>query len=316
MVMKVTNISRLFILITILIVVSACSSDTPTSDDPSPDDTVIDTTTTGTPFVIGDIGANPDVLIPFWQPLANEIASNLDGYTHGEVVVASDIDSMSAMMSNGEVDLYLDSSYPSIIVSEASGSQLILRQWLSGVGEYHSIFFAMADSGYTSIEDLENQTVAFDKAFSTSGFFLPSFHLISNGYQLTQLSSLEADPAEGTVGYIFSNDDVNTINWVISGRVAAGVTDSVSYSDIPEDIRSELVILGESDALPRQLVSVRADMDEALIDDLVRILTEMDDNTVSTVLSEINTTQFDPVPDGVEVFSGRVNDMLAIVRGA
>ncbi|MEO0599214.1 MAG: PhnD/SsuA/transferrin family substrate-binding protein, partial [Chloroflexota bacterium] len=164
-----------------------CTSETPTESEevqaPPP---------AGESIVIADIGTNPDALIPELQPLADYLAANLDGFDSGRVVIAPDLDALSQMMADGEIDLYFDSAYPSMIVSQRTGSQLILRQWGANTAEYASVFFARADSGLTNIADLQGHTIAFDKEFSTSGYFLPNLYLLNEGYTTEQYDTLDA----------------------------------------------------------------------------------------------------------------------------
>jgi phosphonate transport system substrate-binding protein len=269
------------------------------------------------PFIVGDVGDDVDEIVPFLQPLADYIAANLEGYTHGEVAIAPDLDTMADMLENGDIDLYLDSAYPIVIVSRQSGSRIVLRQWARGVSEYHSVFFALESSDVDSISDLNGRLVAFDTPYSTSGYFLPAHYLLTEGHTITEVTDANAQIPEDAIGYIFSSDDSNTVDWVISGRVAAGVTDSTTYSDIPAATRDRLVILAETENMPRRLASVRPGMSEDVQASLIEVLSTMSDTEAGrAVLEHMRDTNFDLLPQGIDTFTEQIYAMLDAVEGS
>src|SRR5262249_23500359 len=154
--------------------------------------------------------------------------------------VAPDIPTLADWMKTGQADLFFDSPYPALAVSDLSGGQPILRRWKGGVSEYHSVIFVRADSGFTSVNDLVGKKIAFQDASSTSGYMLPLSYLIQANLNPVEIANPDAAVAAGNVGYLFSGADENSIDWVLSGRVAAAATDNVSYGDIPEDTRNGL----------------------------------------------------------------------------
>jgi len=310
-------LKRLCLLLVLIVVMAACGSseEQEATAIPTPEEIEM---VEEVAFVVGDIAEAPGDIIRYLTPTADYMAANLSayGYTIGRVRVAPDIETMSAWIESGEVHLYFDSVFPIMMVRNQSGGVPILRRWSRGVSEYHTVFFALADSGITEISDLNGRMVGFDTPQSTSGYLMPAAHLVENGLKPAEKVSESQAVADDEVGYLFSYDDKNTFQWVISGKVAAGVTDNVSFADIPEETRSQMVILAETDAVPRQMAMVspvlEADQVEAIKALLVG-LTETEEGQV--VLESLRTSQFDEFPDGIDETLAHMQELYDLVEG-
>ncbi len=289
--------------------------------DTAPDSVQVDNSHdhgTGRVLVLGDISDEAAETIEGTQPTADYLAERLDhfGITGGEVKIAPDLETMTQWMAEGVVDLYFDSPYPALVISQETGAVPILRRWKYGVSEYHSLFFTRSDSGIDSIADLHGNYVAFEEPFSTSGYMLPLAYLIERGLNPVRKGDMETAVSADEIGYVYSTADNTTIQWVVSRRVPVGVVDNITYERfIPAETRAELVVLGETESVPRQLVLVSPDMDEELQEAIKKILLEMDDSeSGSTVLKTFLTTKFDEFPQGAEVALGRMRAIYQIVQ--
>lgn len=305
------------LILTLLLLVACTSSDDATAE-PTEEVTASSQETSGRPLVLADISGNPDRVFGRFQPLADYLAVRLGefGITSGEVRVASDIETMIAWMNSGEIDLYFDSLFPVMLIGDATGAQPILRRWRDGVGEYHSVFFASVDSGITSIEDLNGQLIAFEDASSTSGYLVPAAYLVNNNLTISEFNSLEAEVPDDSVGYIFSNDDENAVQWVISGLVGAGVTDNQNFNELPEETRDTLTIIAETDPVPRQVVLAGPDLDPELIAEITLILLAMDESEEGLlVLDEASTDLFDEFPEGIESALDNMRALYESIQG-
>jgi phosphonate transport system substrate-binding protein len=269
-------------------------------------------------LILGDIDENPVKAVKKLQPLADYLAAQLaeQGIESGEVMIAPDMETMIDWLASGQVDILFDSPYPSMVVINEANAQPVLRRWKDGVSVYHSVFFTLADSGLETIEDLQGQIIALDAPQSTSGFMLPKSHLLELGLKVDEKTRPTSRVKADEIGYVFSTDDETTIQWVISGKVAAGVVDNETFvNKIPEETRNQMVILGETVEVPRQLMVVRPDMDAGLLEALTTILVAMDETEAALpVLEQFDTTQFDFFPEGPEAALENLQAMFDLAQ--
>ncbi len=269
-------------------------------------------------IVLGDISDDPAEVIDGTQPLADYLAENLAafGITEGQVKVAASIDEMAQLLKTGEVDLYFDSIYPATIISDAAGAQPILRRWRFGVEEYSTVIFASKESGITSIDELPGSMVAMDAPYSTSGFLLPAVHLVETGLTLQGKRTYNDPVAAEDVGFVFSYDDENTLQWVLSDLVAAGATDDYHYDvAFGTETATQLVELARTNPVPRQVVVARADIESDLLEAIIQVLTTAhDDENAQAILDSFQTSKFDQFPEGIDHAFSRMREMMAIVQ--
>lgn len=271
------------------------------------------------PIILGDISDDPAEVIEGTQPLADYLAANLQEYgiTEGQVRIATSTEELAQMLANGEVDLYFDSTYPATLISDQVGAKIIVRRWRFGVEEYQSVIFASKDSDITSVEQLPGHMVAMDAPYSTSGFMLPAVYLTEQGLKLVGKKSQGEPVASDEIGFVFSYDDQNTLQWVLSGLTDAGVTDDFHFDvDFPEEARTQLVELARTEATPRQVGLVRSGLDEELTQAIIRILTTMHETEAGQVaLESFQTSKFDEFPDGINAATQRMREMMDLVKG-
>ena len=240
----------------LLALLAACATTQPIATE------TVTTNESGVPLVIGDISDEPAETIKGTQPLADYLAAQLvdQGISHGEVKIAPDLDTMIKWMKAGEVDIFFDSPYPALVISQEAGATPILRRLKYGVDQYHSVFITKADSEINELADLKGELVAFEESFSTSGYMLPLAFLIENNMNPSLKSSPETAVSPDEVGYVFSTADNTTIQWIISGIVPVGVIDNVTLGRLPEETQAELKVIAETENVPRQLVLVSSDL--------------------------------------------------------
>lgn len=267
---------------------------------------------TGSSFRIGSVSLRAKREIEKFQPFAHYLAEQLRPYgVRGcDVVVAGSTDAMADLMGKGEVDVYIDSPFPVVRVSEISGAIPILRRWKKRQETYHGIVFALRESGISSVEDLKGRLIAFDEEFSTAGYVLPKATLLQHGLTLIEVDDGSCKMPSDRVGYVFSRDDENTLVWVSRGKVAAGATNNAAFERLTRDRPDEFVILVQTVSVPRQVVCHRADLDPALVAALKDLLLKMaNSETGRKALAEFEkTTKFDEFPRGADAALAPIRD--------
>jgi len=310
------NISKLFLGIVLFVLVACTSSpvETPPVATEVPDAPAVE----GRTIVFGDISDDPGEVIEGTQPFADYVAAQLGdfGITEGQVRVVATADEMTQLLESGEVDLYFDSVYPATLISDASGGQPILRRWKYGVEEYYSIIFASVESGITSLDDLPGHMIAFDNQFSTSGYLLPTVTLVDHGLNMVGKQSYEDTVADDEVGFVFSFDDENTLQWILSGLVGAGATDDYNYEVLfPDEVMDKLVLLAQTESVPRQVVVARPCIEPELLQAIKEILLAAhEDEQGQVALDTFQTGRFDEFPEGIEAAQDRMREMIEIVQ--
>jgi phosphonate transport system substrate-binding protein len=278
-----------------LVLIAACG--TTTSVTPSDAGEAENTTAIAseeTTIVLGDVSDEPIKKIKRFQPLADYLGENLgeQGINTGEVAIVPDLDSMIAAMKAGEIDLYFDSLYPATVVSEGSGAEPILRRWKDGVAEYNTVFFTRVDSNINQLEDLSGKHLALEEKFSTSGYLLPVSYLLQSNLNPVEKSAITSPVAANEIGYVFTRDDENTIQWVVSGRIEAGAIDNQSFAKIPEETRSQLRIFAETAKIPRQLVLIAPDITPEQREEIKKLLIALDQTEAGQkVLEQLKETE-------------------------
>ena len=248
-----------------------------------------------------------DALAPVeehFRPLAAYAARKLSpsGETKGAVIVARNAAQMMKLLEEKRVDFYVESPYPTYVINRLGAATLLLRRWKGGMAEYRSLIFTGKESGIARLEDLRGKMIAFEDPGSTSGYFLPKLFLLKKGFSLMEKPNLGAKVAASEIGYTFTGTDKNVVNLVLQKKVAAGAFSNDDHASLDEKSKAAIAILGESESLPRHLVSVRKDLPEPVIKSLKEILLSMnqDDEGQKILRQTGNTTKFDSLPGGEE----------------
>lgn len=197
-----------------------------------------------------------------FQPLADYIAAKLYPRDNikGRIIVADNFDELIKLINNGEIDLYIDSPYPMFRIKEKTGIKIILAHNREGIKDYYSILLSGSARNIKSLDDLIGKVIAFDSPFSTTGYFIPKIKMLEKGYKLMEMENIDNPVAPGSIGYVFTYSDDNTLLWVLKDKTAAGATDNLSFQTLPKEYQTKYKVLFESEAIPRQIVAVRNNM--------------------------------------------------------
>ncbi|MCC5971968.1 MAG: phosphonate ABC transporter substrate-binding protein [Pararhodobacter sp.] len=109
------------------------------------------------------------------------------------------------------------SAYAAVWLNDPDAAEPVLvKTNLDGSYMYYSIGFARADSGITSLDDMEGRRFAFADPNSASGFLIPSVEIPQDGYSMTE--------GEYFGRILFSGGHEQSIIGVVNGEFDAAVT--------------------------------------------------------------------------------------------
>ncbi|MEO5334810.1 MAG: phosphate/phosphite/phosphonate ABC transporter substrate-binding protein, partial [Magnetococcus sp. YQC-5] len=259
------------------------------------------TTAQATSLIMGSISNEPAVETRLFAPVARYLAKQLASQeiTNGDVVVAANIKEMVEYLKNRQVDFYLESPMSSIVINHLAGSKMTLRRWKKGHAEYRSVIFVKQQSPIQNLAQLAGKRIGFKDPYSSSGYILPRIAMKQAGLQLMQLPDARAKVPEDKTGYVFNNDDENTIVWVLHGRIDAGAMGSTMLDDYAKGDLNKLRIIHETFSIPRHVVNLRKDFPDHLEQPLLKAFLEMDQNPEGKAILEAfeKTKRFDHLPN-------------------
>ena len=219
----------------------------------------------------------------------------------GRIVVAPTQSGLANLLTEQKVDFYMESPYPTYLVNDVQGvAKLMLRRWKSGMAEYSSLIFTRKNGEINRLEDLRDKVFVFESPESTSGHFLPRHFLTRKGFKFIDKSRFNPEALPTDIGYLFAGSQEKVVDWVLTKKAAAGAMSDDDYARLDEKKRSDIIILAETERLPRALVSVRRDFSPALADRLEKTLLSMHENDQGRRIlkNTDDTTKFDLLPEG------------------
>lgn len=269
---------------------------------------------------LGIISEDPQQKIEYHQDFVNYLAQKLSTGTPitGRVIIVHTPLQLAKLLNERTVDFYVESPYSTVLINERTGAKLLLRRLKGGRTDYQGIIFTAKDSGIRTVEDLLGKIIAFKDPRSTSSYFLPKVLLLKKGLKLTEKFSLDANVSKTEIGYVFGYHDVqNVINWTLLKKVAAGAFGSHNMDALDESKRAQIVVLAETETVPRHLLSVRKDLNQALVSRLKEVLLSihLDEEGRRVLRKSDKTTKFDLLPGGEDLLYHRITEMMRIFRG-
>jgi ABC-type phosphate/phosphonate transport system substrate-binding protein len=249
-------------------------------------------------LTIGTVGRSPTEQMQRILPIANFLAAQLktQGFNKGEFVFTNSPREMVQHLVLGKVDLYFGNAFSAAAMGELSGSKLLLRRWKRGIAEYESVFFTKKTSSIKRLEDFNGKIIALEYQTSATGYLLPKLFLLKQGFKLIPKKQLGPVSAK-EVGYIFTNDDENTMAWVLTGKLSAGAMSQEIYLKEARGEIDKLTVVGKTFSIPRNVVSHRKGLPQKLVTQIKNILINMaGSDEGKKVLHEFEeTSQFDEI---------------------
>ena len=271
-------------------------------------------TASAKPLTLGVVFQDPRApLEEHFRPLVDYAARKLTptAETKGMVVVAPTPGQMMKLLEEKRVDFYMESPYATYLINRLGAAKLLLRRWKGGLAEYRSLIFTNKGTAIARLDDLRGKIIAFEDPGSTSGYFLPKLFLLKKGFSVVEKPSAGAKVSDREIGYIFADTYKNITSLVLQNKTAAGAFSNDDFASLDDTAKASISILGESESVPRHLVSVRKDLSEPVAKRLKEILVGMNQNDAGQkILRETDdTTKFDSLPGGEEMIRRKLVEL-------
>jgi phosphonate transport system substrate-binding protein len=234
----------------------------------------------------------------------------------GKVMIAPSAFQLARLIEQKKVDFYMESPYPTYLINDMHGAaKLLLRRWKSGMAEYRSLIFTRNNGEVSRLEDLRGKVLVFEDPGSTSGHFLAKSFLLKKGFKFAAKSRFDPHGSPTEVGYVFAYSQEKLVDMVLAKQAAAGAFSDDDYVKLDEKKKSAIMILAQTERVPRHLLSVRKDIAPALVDRLEKILLSMHESEQGRrILKKTDdTTKFDLLPEGE---AGASRKLAEIFRSA
>jgi len=272
-------------------------------------------------LVVGKVSDNPRKHAGFLKPIGEYVATRMEdlGVTGYKILMARDNAQMMSYLREGRVDWVTETAFSAAIFARETGAEPLVRKWKKGVAEYHTVFFTRHDSGLTNLSDLRGKVIAFEDPGSTSAFYIPTAMLISEGLELVKLTSPRERPPEDKVGFVFSNEEVNSSTWVHKGLVDAAAFSNLDWEKDDHTyvaMRKDLKIFEQSLDFPRAIEMVRPGLEPEIKARLRELLlsAHLDPDASNALRAYQKTARFDEITPAIAASLDEAQRIADIVR--
>lgn len=211
----------------------------------------------------------PQVIKENYTPILEAIAKKLG--MEPKVIIVSDYDSLGRSLLKGTIDVGWFSPFAYVSAKGKGDIKPLVTTVVNKNASYHGYIIARKDKAFQSIDSLQGKRFAFVDKQSASGYIYPKAMLLEQG----------KDPERFFSETVFLGSHNRVIDAVLDGTVDAGAT----YSEAVETAKEyglavhNLVILKQTDAIPKDVIAGRPGLDEQLLSSLKQVFIETTDRT-------------------------------------
>jgi len=186
-----------------------------------------------------------------------------------EIFTAGNYDGVVQALAAGQIEFaFLGSSAYAAAYTASEGKMipLLAAREIDGSTGYYSIIAVRCDAGYTTVDDLKGKVLAFADPDSTSGYAVPSYNLVQQGY----------DPATFFSAIPFSGSHEAGVQGVVNRQFDAAATYiNNEASGIPQRMvekgmipAGEVCWIWKSPEITNGPFAARSTLPQALIDEM------------------------------------------------
>lgn len=197
-------------------------------------------------------------LAQIWVPLFEHL-SEVTGRTI-RFGTAKDIPTFEACLAQGAYDFAYMNPYHYTTFNSVAGYQAFARQTEKRL---RGLIVVRNDSNYRQLEDLDGMAVAFPSPAAFGASVIPRAEMRERQIGITP-------------NYVKSHDSVYRA--VVAGLFPAGGGVLRTFGNIPEDLRSELRVLYETEAYTPHAFAAHPRVDNALVGEIARHMQALSDD--------------------------------------
>ncbi len=192
------------------------------------------------------------------QPMADFLSKELGMPV--ETYTTQDYAGLVEAMKSGQVDIGSLPPLAYVLAKDRGAAEVLIKTSRRGSPTYHCMFTARADSGIAKIEDAKGKRIAFVDPSSASGFLFPAAHLKAKGIE----------PETYFSQTVFAGGHDAAIRAVYSGDVDVAATyddarNKLEKLDAYKDVKGKVVVIGKTDEIPNDTISVRSGLAPDLV---------------------------------------------------
>ncbi|WP_096154930.1 MULTISPECIES: phosphate/phosphite/phosphonate ABC transporter substrate-binding protein [Bacillus] len=222
-----------------------------------------------------------DTVAPLAEKLSEILGVEVEGIT------MTNYTALVEAMGSGKVHIGFVPTFAYIQANERYNIEVILKSIRHGSSTYKAQYVVRADSGIETFADLKGKVWAMADVTSTSGFLFPAAQLMTE-FDIATTDALQTDFFSNVVS-VGSHD--NALLTVLDGDADVATTfddaRTILEGDYPT-IMEDLKILGYTDPIPNDTISVIPSLDPAFVEEIkAAFLSFNDDEAMLQIMNDV-----------------------------
>ncbi|OZU89176.1 phosphonate ABC transporter substrate-binding protein [Virgibacillus indicus] len=237
-----------------------------------------------------------DTIADTVEPLAKRLGEELGIEVQGQVM--TNYNALVEAMGANQVQIGFIPAFGYVLANEQYDVEVILKSIRYGSGTYKAQYLVRSDSGIESLADLEGKVWAYADQGSTSGYLFPASQLMEE-FDYASAPELESNFFSGTIQ---SGGHDSSAIAVYEGDADVATTFDDVRTELEEeypDVMDKLTVLGYTDEIPNDTISVTKELDDELVQEIKDIfLSFNEDEEMIQIMNDVyNWDEIDEATD-------------------